>query len=187
MFNLPWSKAAKANRLMSKLSFQYHSLLCQPLSEFPEVADLQRESTQIELAKIAHTHYLLRREHIHSYPFSQPRLPLSPGVVIQTPASSLADTYYSLAAYVGPYAYDSSYASFFRRALANANHVHTTKRLASLSSELSHTFTNTDALSVSDYLTRRNSHSEYFYRGSLSLEDLQALAYHYRIDIVHLT
>lgn len=184
MFNLPWSKVAKANRLLSKLSSQYHSLLTQPLSEFPEVADLQRESIQIELAKIAHTHYLLRREHTLSYPFTHSRLPLSPGIVVATTSSSLLD--HLAATYEPPYRISPTFAPFFRRALAQANSVHTANRLASLSSELSHTFTNPDALRVADYLAHHTT-AEYFYRGSLSTEDLEALAYHYRVDIVHLT
>lgn len=178
-----WTKAAKADKLLSKLEAQYHQLQSQPLSEFPEVADLQRESIQIELAKIAHTHYLLRCEHTLSYPFNHSRLPLSPGIVV-----AYLDHDYPVtpATWSNRYQLSPNYSRFFQQALANANSVHTANRLASLSSELSHTFTDPDALRVADYLAQRISSKEYFYRGSLPKADLVVLASHYRTDIIHL-
>lgn len=179
-----WAKAAKANKLLSKLEAQYHQLQSQPLSEFPEVADLQRESIQIELAKIAHTHYLLRCEHTLSYPFNHSRLPLSPGIVVVHPEEYYAYEYSSL--YNPPYPISPNYSHFFQQALANANSVHIANRLASLSSELSHTFTDPDAIRVADYLVQHIDSDEYFYRGSLTKADLVVLASHYRTDIIHL-
>lgn len=178
-----WTKAAKANKLLSQLESQYHLLQSQPLSEFPEVADLQRESIQIELTKIAHTHYLLRCEHTLSYPLNHPRLPLSPGIVVAYLEDPM-DTY--PIPYTPPYPLSSSYSNFFQQALANANSVHIANRLASLSSELSHTFTNPDALRVADILTNGITSDEYFYRGLLSKADLVVLASYYRTDIIHL-
>lgn len=178
-----WTKAAKANKLLSQLESQYHLLQSQPLSEFPEVADLQRESIQIELTKIAHTHYLLRCEHTLSYPLNHPRLPLSPGIV------AICEDHYEdhyTASYASPYPLSSNYSNFFRQALANANSVHIADRLASLSSELSHTFTNPDALRVADILTNGITSDEYFYRGLLSKADLVVLASHFHTDIIHL-
>lgn len=178
-----WTKAAKADKLLSKLEAQYHQLQSQPLSEFPEVADLQRESIQIELTKIAHTHYLLRCEHTLSYPFNHSRLPLSPGIVI------ICEDHYKdryPIQYNQPYPISLNYSHFFQQALANANSVHIANRLASLSSELSHTFTDPDALHVADYLAQCASSDEYFYRGSLPKADLVVLASHYRTDIIHL-
>ena len=179
-----WTKAAKANKLLSKLEAQYHQLQSQPLSEFPEVADLQRESIQIELTKIAHTHYLLRCEHTLSYPFNHSRLPLSPGIVVPVLSGSLLDHPTSI--YISPYPISPNYSHFFQQALANANSVHTANRLASLSSELSHTFTDPDALRVADCLAQRIDSNEYFYRGPLTKADLVVLASHYRTDIIHL-
>ena len=179
-----WTKAAKADKLLSKLEAQYHQLQSQPLSEFPEVADLQRESIQIELAKIAHTHYLLRCEHTLSYPFNHSRLPLSSGIVVVHPEEYYAYEYSGR--YVPPYPISTNYSHFFQQALANANSVHIANRLASLSSELSHTFTNPDALRVADYLAQRINPDEYFYRGSLTKTDLVVLASHYYTDIIHL-
>lgn len=179
-----WTKAAKANKLLSQLESQYHLLQSQPLSEFPEVADLQRESTQIELTKIAHTHYLLRCEHTLSYPFNHPRLPLSPGIVVNY-SDELTPYDYS-SSYSPLYQLSSNYSNFFQQALANANSVHIANRLASLSSELSHTFTNPDALRVADILTNGIASDEYFYRGLLSKADLAVLANHFRTDIIHL-
>lgn len=178
-----WTKAAKADKLLSKLEAQYHQLQSQPLSEFLEVADLQRESIQIELAKIAHTHYLLRCEHTLSYPFNHSRLPLSPGIVV-----AYLDHDYPVtpATWSSRYQLSPNYSNFFQQALANANSVHTANRLASLSSELSHTFTNPDALRIADYLAQRSNPDEYFYRGSLTKADLVVLASHYRTDIIHL-
>lgn len=178
-----WTKAAKADKLLSKLEAQYHQLQSQPLSEFPEVADLQRESIQIELTKIAHTHYLLRCEHTLSYPFNHSRLPLSPGIVV-----AYLDHDYPVtpATWSNRYQLSPNYSHFFQQALANANYVHIANRLASLSSELSHTFTDPDALRVADYLAQRISSNEYFYRGSLTKADLVVLASHYRTDIIHL-
>lgn len=178
-----WTKAAKADKLLSKLEAQYHQLQSQPLSEFPEVADLQRESIQIELTKIAHTHYLLRCEHTLSYPFNHSRLPLSPGIVVaylQTPPI------FKNSVYTPPYPISPNYSHFFQQALANANSVHIANRLASLSSELSHTFTDPDALRVANYLAQQIDPDEYFYRGSLTKADLVVLASHYRTDIIHL-
>lgn len=178
-----WTKAAKANKLLSQLESQYHLLQSQPLSEFPEVADLQRESIQIELTKIAHTHYLLRCEHTLSYPFNHSRLSFSPGIVVTCNEVHLLP--YPLS-YTPLYPLSSNYSNFFQQALANANSVHIANRLASLSSELSHTFTNPDALRVADILTNGIASDEYFYRGLLSKADLVVLASHFRTDIIHL-
>lgn len=179
-----WTKATKASKLLSKLEAQYHQLQSQPLSEFPEVADLQRESIQIELTKIAHTHYLLRWEHTLSYPFNHPRLPLSPGIVVSYLDELIPYSYSG--SYSPPYPLSSNYSNFFQQALANANSVHIANRLASLSSGLSHTFTNPDTLRVADILTNSITSDEYFYRGLLSKADLVVLASHFRTDIVHL-
>ena len=181
MFHLPWSKTAKANRLMSKLSTLYHTHLNTPLSPIPEVAELQRESMHIELAKIAHTHYLLRREHIHSYPPSSDRLPLSPGIVI--PHHTSVDL--APIRYLHRYSILPQLSPFFQRALHHANHVHLTECLASLSSELSHTFTHSDALVLVERLPL--STQPYFYQGKLSLADLSVLAAHFKRDIIKLT
>ena len=164
---------------MSKLEKLYSSTSSQPLSSIPEVADLQRESIQIELAKIAHTHYLLRREHPH---LSHPKLPLSPGIVIHYHVND-----YPISTYFQPYPprfkLSPSYSSFFLRALAHANDVHVANRLASISSELSHTYTHTDALVVYDYLSAKQP-TQYYYDGSgLTHSDLEPFAIHFKVDI----
>lgn len=162
---------------MSKLEHLYTSTSSQPLSPIPEVADLQRESIQIELAKIAHTHYLLRREHPH---LSHSKLPLSPGIVTKRVDLS-TDTFSH--PYPPRFKPSSSYSIFFSRALAHANEVHIANRLAFISSELSHTYTHTDALVIYNYLSiaQRN---EYYYSGSnLTQSDLEPFAIHFKVDI----
>lgn len=166
---------------MSKLSKLYHTHLNTPFSPIPEVAELQRESMHIELAKIAHTHYLLRREHILSYPPSSDRLPLSPGIVI----SHYTSVDLAPVTYIPRYLTPPHLAPFFLHALHHANHVHLTNSLASLSSELSHTFTHSDALVLAKRLPLGTQ--PYFYQGELSLADLAILAAHFKRDIVKLT
>lgn len=165
---------------MFKLEKLYSSTSSQPLSSIPEVVDLQRESIQIELAKIAHTHYLLRREHPH---LSHSKLPLSPGIVIHKPVD-----YYTLDTLSHPYPprfkLSPSYSSFFSRALAHANDVYVSRHLAFVSHKLSHTYTHTDALVLHDYLSAKQP-TQYYYDGSgLTHSDLEPFAIHFKVDII---
>lgn len=169
-----WTKAAKADKLLSKLEAQYHQLQSQPLSEFPEVADLQRESIQIELTKIAHAHYLLRRE----YP-THTKLPLSPGIVIPCYPISITTP---LLSYTSKFAIPANAANFFQRALAQANIVHDSNSLASISAELSYTYTSTEAIALYDVLSG-TALSDYYYSGPLSFQELEPFAFHFKLDI----
>ena len=180
MHLLFWTKEAKADRLMSKLEKLYHTILCEPKSDNAEIAKLQAEARDIELNKISHTHYLLRKEHPD---FNHDRLPLSPGIV----KTIMSNIYYETKlVYNQRYTVSSDYSLFFNRALSAANLVHTDDRLQQISEKLEHRYTSTDAIIISDYLEYKPSTKVYYYTGtSLTKEDLEPIAYHYKVDIHH--
>lgn len=169
-----WTKEAKATRLMTKLETLYHQLSVKPLSSIPEIADLEAEANAIELSKVAHAHYLLRRE----YP-THTKLPLSPGIVIHCSPASITSP---LLPYTSKFAIPANAANFFQRALAQANLVHDSNRLASISAELSYTYTSTEAIALYDALSGTVL-SYYYYSGPLSFQELEPFAFHFKLDI----
>ena len=182
MHLLFWTKEAKADRLMSKLEKLYYTILCEPKSDNVEIAALQAEARDIELNKIAHAHYLLRKEHPN---LNHDRLPLSPGIVKVVENHNY---YIERKPYNQRYKTSSTYSLFFNKALSAANLVHTANRLYQISEKLGHKYTSTDAILICDYLEYKPSTKIYYYTDtSLTKEDLESIAYHYKVDIHHIT
>lgn len=181
-----WTKEAKADRLMSKLEKLYHTILCEPKSDNIEIATLQAEARDIELGKIAHAHYLLRKEHPN---FNHDKLPLSPGIVkIVENHNSYSDSFLNQLmerqVYRQKYNLHSNYSLFFNKALSAANIAHTANRLRQISEKLEHKYTSTDAILICDYLEYKYNTKVYYYTGtSLTKEDLESIAYYYKVDI----
>lgn len=184
---LPWSKEAKAIKLVKLQQRLYFDLENMPISSIEEVAILEKENRDNQINKLLIANYAIRNEFKK---LSLPKLPNAPGIVLPvTSINKLAYFNVSLDSYLTNYEqillYSSSLSDEFYYAAHRAHTNLIKAQLDKLSEQLEFPITNTDILRLVAGIRYKQPEQPILVRTSdeLPIPELEAVAKHFRSDI----
>ena len=184
---LPWSKEAKAIKLVKLQQQLYSDLKSMPISSIEEIAILEKENRDNQINKLLIANHAVRNEFKE---LSLPKLPNAPGIVV--PVTSINNLSYFNASLdrpltnyeqILPYSSSCSDEFYYAAYRAHINLINT--QLDKLSEQLEFPITNTDILRLVAGIRYKQPEQPILVRTSdeLPIPELEAVAKHFRSDI----
>ena len=184
---LPWSKEAKAIKLVKLQQRLYSDLENMPISTIEEVAMLEKENRDNQINKLLIANYAIRNEFKE---LSLPKLPQAPGIVV--PVTSINNLSYfnaslniPLTNYEQILPYSSSCSDEFYYAAHTAHINLINAQLSELSAQLSFPITSDNILRLVTDIRYKQPDQPILVRtyDELPIPELEAVAKHFRSDI----
>lgn len=183
---LPWSKEAKAIKLVKLQQRLYSDLENMPISSIEEVAILEKENRDNQIDKLLIANHAIRNEFKE---LNLPKLPRAPGIVVPSSAY-VAECFIALldrplTNYEKILLYSSSLSDEFYYA-AHRAHINLIKaQLRKLSEQLGFPITSDDILRLVADIKYKQAEQPILVRASdeLPIPELEAVAKHFRSDI----
>ena len=184
---LPWSKEAKAIKLVKLQQRLYSNLENMPISTIEEVAILEKENRDNQLNKLLIANYAIRNKFKE---LNLPKLPRAPGIVLTvTNVDKLtyarAWMHRPLTNYEKILPYSSSFSDEFYYA-AHRAHINLIKaQLRKLSEQLGFPITSDNILQLVTDIRYKQAEQPILVRAydELPIPELEAVAKHFRSDI----
>ena len=184
---LPWSKEAKAIKLVKLQQQLYSNLENMPISTIEEIAILEKENRDNQLNKLLITNYAIRNEFKE---LNLPKLPNAPGIVV--PVTSINNLSYFNASLDRPLTnyeqilpYSSSCSDEFYYA-AHTAHINLIQaQLHKLSKQLGFPITSDNILRLVTDIRYKQAEQPILVRAydELPIPELEAVAKHFCSDI----
>lgn len=184
---LPWSKEAKAIKLVKLQQQLYSDLKNMPISSIEEVAVLEQENRDNQINKLLIANHAIRNEFKE---LSLPKLPNAPGIVV--PVTSINNLFYfnaslniPLTNYEQILPYSSSCSDEFYYAAHRAHTNLVKAQLSELSEQLGFPITSDNILRLATEIRYKEPEQPILLRAvyELPIQELEAIAKHFRSDI----
>ena len=184
---LPWSKEAKAIKLVKLQQQLYSDLKNMSISSIEEVAILEKENRDNQIDKLLIANYAIRNEFKE---LSLPKLPNAPGIVL--PVTGVDKLSYARAWMHNPLTnyekillYPSSFSDEFYYAAHRAHTNLVKAQLSKLSAQLGFPVTDDNILRLVAGIRYKQPDQPILVRASdeLPIPELEAVAKHFRSDI----
>ena len=183
---LPWSKEAKAIKLVKLQQQLYSDLKNMPISSIEEVAVLEQENRDNQINKLLIANHAVRNEFKE---LNLPKLPGAPGIVLQNSTYKSECFHTSLNRSLTNYEKIISRPSHFSEELyyaAQRAHINLTKaQLRKLSEQVNYPITSDNILRLATEIRYKKPEQPILLRAAyeLPIQELEAIAKHFRSDI----
>ena len=183
---LPWSKEAKAIKLVKLQQRLYFDLKNMPISSIEEVAILEKENRDNQIDKLLIANHAIRNEFKE---LNLPKLPRAPGIVVPSSAY-VAECFIALldrplTNYEEIVARPDHFSEEFYYAVQRAHFILINAQLRKLSGQVNYPITSDNILRLVTEIRYKQPEQPILVRASdeLPIPELEAVAKHFRSDI----
>ena len=183
---LPWSKKAKAIKLVKLQQQLYSDLKNMPISSIEEVAVLEQENRDNQINKLLIANHAVRNEFKE---LDLPKLPQAPGIVLQNSTYKSECFHTSLNRPLTNYEKIISRPGHFSEELyyaAQRAHINLVKaQLRKFSEQVNYPITSDNILRLATEIRHKEPEQPILLRAAyeLPIQELEAIAKHFRSDI----